>query len=116
MKLASFFETRTRDNGDKFVTCIDTTPEWLAAAIRDAHQGDMPSDWTYATILAVCEAIDDGSIDEDRIGEFADAHVDIYTKAIYQWAADMCMRAQALDDLNASLTKCDAAIAELRLP
>ena len=110
MKLASFFETRTRDNGDKFVTCIDTTPEWLAAAIRDAHQGDMPSDWIFETIKATCEAIDDGPFDADSIGEFADANLEIYTKALYQWAADMCGSStySAAEEQASEVGSCDA--------
>jgi hypothetical protein len=88
--LASNFETRTRASGQSYYTLKEGAPEWLHAAIRDAHQGDLPNDWIWATCLAACEAIDEKLLsEEDDAHEFADGQVEIYTKALYQWAADM---------------------------
>jgi hypothetical protein len=90
MNLARWFETRTRANGEAFVTIKDDAPEWLRGAVRDAHAGDLPSDWIYAECQAACEAIDEGTLsDEDDLHQHADDRVEIYTKALFAWAADM---------------------------
>lgn len=89
---AKHFETKTRDNGDRFTSLKDDRPEWLQDAVYAAHQGTMPNDWIYAECLATAEAFDAGELsDEDNVHEFADARVDVYTKALYQWATDMCL-------------------------
>lgn len=92
MKLGSFFETRKRDNGDEYSTLIDSRPEWLHNAVREAHSGDLPNDWIYLECRAACDAIDEGSLrDDDAMHEYADGRVDVYTQALYQWAADFCL-------------------------
>jgi hypothetical protein len=92
MRIASFFETHTRSNGEKFCTLTDSSPEWLQDGIRAAHSGDMPSDWIYAECRAACEAIDRGDLStEDEAYSYADGRVDVYTRDLYQWAADMCL-------------------------
>jgi hypothetical protein len=90
--IASYFDdTKTRDNGEYFVHLKDDAPEWLSDAVRDAHQGTLPNDWIYAECLAAVEAFDFGDFDEDYIHEHADGRVDVYTRELYQWAADMCL-------------------------
>lgn len=88
--LSKFFETKTRDSGESFVTLIDDAPEWLQDAIREAHQGDLPNDWVYEQCRAACEAVDDDTLNPESVYEHADSQVDIYTKSLFQWAADMC--------------------------
>lgn len=96
IKLAPFFTT---ENPRKVWILVDDAPEWLKDAVREAHQGDMPNDWIYSEIRDVCQAIDDGDLglddcgdpDHDKIHEYADGAVDIYTKGLYQWQADMCL-------------------------
>lgn len=89
---AKHFETKTRDNGERFTSLKDDRPEWLQDAVYAAHQGTMPNDWIYAECLAAIESFDaDELSDEDNVHEFADARVDVYTKALYQWATDMCL-------------------------
>jgi hypothetical protein len=101
MKLQSFWtkiEDSTRD------TLTDNRPDWLYEAVQAAHVSDLPNDWIYAECRAACDAIDDGSIAcEDDIHEHADSRVDVYTKDLYQWAADMCLSdtfAQAESDVE----------------
>lgn len=75
-----------------FVTLKDDRPEWLKDAIYAAHHdgGDLPNDWIYAECKAACDAIDDELlIDDNSVHEYADSRVDIYTKVLYRWAADM---------------------------
>jgi hypothetical protein len=90
--LASHFETKTRDSGESFVTLNDTAPDWLKEAIREAHNGTLPTDWIYSECRAAVEAFDEGSLsDEDDVHSHADGRVDVYTKDLYQWAADFCL-------------------------
>ncbi len=92
MKLASFFTKITANDGSERTICTDDAPEWLTEAIEDAHQGDLPNDWIYDECRAACEAIDEGSLtDDDSVHEHADCRVEIYTKPLFQWAADMCL-------------------------
>lgn len=88
--LSKFFETRTRDNGESFVTLVDDAPEWLEDAIREAHQSDLPNDWIYEECRAVCEAVDCDELSPESVHEHADSRVDIDTSSLFQWAADMC--------------------------
>lgn len=92
MKLGDFFKRDTRHDGTKFVTLADNRPDWLHDAVYEAHQSDLPNDWIYAECEAACDAIDDGSLtDEDSLHSHADCRVDVYTRDLYQWAADMCL-------------------------
>lgn len=92
MKIAQFFKVGTRDDGSRFVSLADDRPEWLYDAVYEAHQGDAPNDWIWSECSAVADAIDEGSISsEDDLHEFADGRVDIYTKDLFQWQADMCL-------------------------
>lgn len=92
MKIGQFFETKTRDDGTKFTTLADNRPDWLHDAVYEAHQSDLPNDWIYAECEAACDAIDDGVLaDDDSVHEYADRRVDVYTRELYRWAADMCL-------------------------
>jgi hypothetical protein len=94
---AVHFVTRIRQNGDKeeeqFITLVEDRPQWLQDAVRDAHQRTLPNDWIYEECRAAVEAFDAGDLrdDDDSVHEHADGRVEIYTKALYQWAADMCL-------------------------
>jgi hypothetical protein len=102
-KLASYFTTveRVTPNTRLQVWCLtDAAPQWLRDAVYAAHYDgkDLPNDWIYSEVRDVCLAIDDEQFDanEDyrqdhgQIHEYADAAVDIYTRGLYQWQADMC--------------------------
>jgi hypothetical protein len=91
MNIGQHFTSAQRDNGDRFVKTKDDCPEWLKDAIQEAHQGDLPNDWIYSVCDAACCAIDDDELtDEDSLHEWADGQVDIYTKDLATWYADMC--------------------------
>ena len=96
--LGSYFVTGKRDNGETFAKCTDDAPQWLRDAIMTAHDSDLPNDWVYAECRAACEAIDEGSLgaNDDDDGrddgrDHADGRVDVYTRALFMWAADMCL-------------------------
>lgn len=94
---ASHFETKTRADstqpGEHFTTLSESRPAWLQEAVREAHQGDLPVDWIYAECKAAVEAFDEGYFtdDEDTVHAHTDGRVDVYTQALYQWAADFCL-------------------------
>ena len=77
------FATKERDDGSTYVTLRDDRPQWLADAVHDAHDDEMPNDWRYATCADICEMIDDGT--EDAC-EIADALTDVYTGDLLEWA------------------------------
>ena len=89
---ASHFVTETREGNETYTTLADGRPDWLHDAVRDAHQGALPNDWIYSECNAAVEAFDAGDLaDEDAVNEYVDGRVDVYTKELYQWAADFCL-------------------------
>jgi hypothetical protein len=95
VKLGSFFVTGKRNDGTPFVSLKDERPEWLHDAVHAAHGSDMPNDWIYRECEAACDAIDEGRFNgrywQDNVSEHADGRVDVYTRKLYQWAADFCL-------------------------
>jgi|HubBroStandDraft_2_1064218.scaffolds.fasta_scaffold00990_12 hypothetical protein len=102
---ASHFITKTRNpvtwtgteaGGEPFTTLADDAPEWLRSAVREAHHGTLPTDWIYAECLAAAEMFDAGDLvdseeDDGDVHAYADSRVDVYTKTLYEWAADFCL-------------------------
>ena len=89
---SSFFVSAKRDNGDTFYTLSPNRPEWLQDAVYEAHHGTLPNDWIYEECYRACQSIDDQELaDEDSVFSYVDSRVDVYTKALYQWAADFCL-------------------------
>jgi hypothetical protein len=93
---ASNFVIRTRDDGVPYVTLAEDVPAWLRKTVRDAHLDTLPSDWVYAECKAAVEAFDEGTFagsddDDDCVHDHADSRVEVYTQALYQWAADHCL-------------------------
>lgn len=91
-KFGSFFQTITLADGSGRVTFTDEIPEWLKDACREAMRNDM-TDWLYETCESICDAFDRGDLttDCDSLNEFADNNVEVYTKALFQWATDHCL-------------------------
>ena len=85
------FDTRKRDNGETFVCFTDDAPEWLRDVVRDLHSNSFPSDWIYCAAKAAVEQIESEGYDSDNAHEWADGMVDIYTRDLYQFAADNCL-------------------------
>lgn len=87
----SYFETRKRDNGETYTTCKDDAPKWVRDAVYAAHDGMLPNDWVYAECAAAFEACESGELGGDNeIHPYADGRVDVYTSALYEWAAQFC--------------------------
>ena len=92
IKLGSFFVTGKRDNGETFRAPYRRAPQWLHDAVRDAHAGDFPNDWIYRECRPrATRSMRGVSRMTTPCHEYADSRVDIYTRDLYQWAADMCL-------------------------
>jgi hypothetical protein len=91
-KLRSHWVCAVRTNGEAYCHLADDAPQWLKDAVHEAHQTDLPNDWIYNECRAACDAIDDERLqDEDGMHGHCDGRVDVYTKVLYRWAADMCL-------------------------
>src|ERR1041385_3387200 len=93
-----YFVTRFRENeggqGDPYITLADNAPTWLKDAVHEAHGDILPNDWVFSTCADVWSRICEmpgPDTEDDWIHEFADSQVDIYTKDIYNWAAQFCL-------------------------
>lgn len=89
------FETRTRDNGERFVTLKDGSPDWMHDAVRDAHGGMLPDDTRYCMIERVADLLADS---EDWDDLELDGLVDDYTAALTRWLASHIERVRYCDD------------------
>lgn len=91
-KYSAFFKRDTRNDGEAFVTLTDDHPEWLKDAIYEAHRETFPNDWIYEECFRAVEAFDAGELtDTDDAMSYTDARVDVYTRDLFQWAADFCL-------------------------
>ena len=108
--MTNYFETRTRDNGETFVTRTDDAPDWLADAVRAAHDDEFPNDWRYVTCRAIFEAFEDGSSDPSEV---ADSLVDVYTADLFEWLAGDLGRSAYVDEaMTEGLTSPSSSIEE----
>jgi hypothetical protein len=88
-ELSKAFETKTRDNGDEFVSLKDGSPQWMTDAIHKVHGDKMPDDHIYlfcemaASAMADCEREDEDSLRE-AIEEIEPL---IYTHQQMEWFA-----------------------------
>lgn len=103
--IGKWFETAKRADGQHkgeadatYVRVAEGAPAWVLDAVRKAHQGALPCDWVFDECRAAAEAIDNCEVDEEVGGntgewitEHADVRVDVYTKVLFQWAADFCL-------------------------
>lgn len=83
---AQHFETRTRSNGDHYVTSADNAPEWVLVLIYGAHGDFLPEDWRYEKIRDALEAIADHDGEPmDAEFDFRDGAVDAYSFDRLRW-------------------------------
>lgn len=103
VEMASWFESRTRANGDKFLTLRDGHPEWMKQVCFEAHDSPtvgtiMPDDYRYEMINECLDIIAECT-NED---ELEDAKWDRlpapdYTHDLLQWLASHNARADFCD-------------------
>lgn len=78
-----WFETGTRDNGEKFVKTKDGRPDWLENLIFTAHDDMLPDDYRYKFIEDALQYISDQ--DEDADLERPEIEADTYTSELTKW-------------------------------
>lgn len=89
--LATYFVSKTRDNGTEFVYLSEEAPQTLRDAVKEAHEDVLPNDWVYGTFADLlqkiseynCETVDE--IDDEYRHEIVDGCVDIYTHDLTAW-------------------------------
>jgi hypothetical protein len=101
-ELASYFETRTRNNGDTFLTLRDGHPDWMHTICRAAHESPtigtiMPDDIRYEMINECLDAIaqcNDQDALDDRKYELSAPD---YNSDLIQWFSSHNCRASFCD-------------------
>lgn len=100
IKLAPFFEYVNGPDNDEDSRIVvlkeePYAPKWLKEALYACHADKLPDNWVYATCYAVACALDERDAKDStdswvasELHNFVDSQVDIYTHAIFQWAAD----------------------------
>ena len=78
-----WFETGTRDSGEKFVKTKDGRPDWLKNLIFTAHDGMLPDDHRYKFIEDALQYISDQ--DEDAHLDCPEIEADSYTSDLTAW-------------------------------
>lgn len=99
-EFAQAFETRTRDNGDKFTCLKEHSPEWMTDVIRAAHGDMLPDDYKYRMISEIADSLIENNPDDwdESRHEIVDGLVDVYNMDRLRWlASDLC-RASYCDD------------------
>jgi hypothetical protein len=95
-----WFETDTRDNGEKFVKTKDGRPDWLKTLIFTAHGDMMPDDYRYKFIEDALQYISDQDEDEDM--DFPEIKADSYTSELTKWLHSrndrVCYLTEALEE------------------
>lgn len=101
--MKSFLVTTTATDGQRLVTFHDDAPDWVRAAVREAHDGEWPNNWRFEVCAQMLEALAehlgdspwrsaDNAVAEfeesDAYTELIDGMVDTGHKALAQWLAD----------------------------
>lgn len=76
-----WFESGTRDSGEKFVKTKYGRPDWLGNLIFAAHGDMMPDDYRYKFIEEALDLIANQDIDLDC----PEIEADIYTSDLTKW-------------------------------
>lgn len=104
--LRAAFTQDKRDDGSTFWCLteqarqtVDDLTEWL----RDLHDGELPNDWRYETIVNICEALmDEDDLSNADPGELsvgiANNLTDIYNHSLFQWYADIPSRVEYIEE------------------
>jgi|TARA_R100000482_G_scaffold113919_1_gene56657 hypothetical protein len=104
--LRAAFTQDKRDDGTTFWTYTDQarqSADDLATWIGELHDGELPNDWRYETIVDICDTLmDEGDLSNADPGELsvgiANNLTDIYNQSLCQWYADNASRVAYIDD------------------
>jgi hypothetical protein len=112
-----FYKAFTRDNPRKVWTLVDSAPEWMRAAMHDAHfDGRLADDWIYEHARMIVDALSEReSVDVDEQHAICDGLVDIYTSALCSWLGDNARNAALVDEAQSEGLVAPDATLEQRL-
>lgn len=83
MKYSNYFETKKRQNGDKFFCLKENSPQKLKDLIKDIHFNHfydcLPNDWIYETIYNAFEELELNTIENINI------ETDVYFSDLCDW-------------------------------
>ena len=104
--LRAAFTQDKRDDGSTFWTYTDQarqSADDLATWIGELHDGELPNDWRYETIVNICEALmDEDDLSNADPGELsvgiANNLTDIYNHSLFQWYADIPSRVEYIEE------------------
>ena len=104
--LRAAFTQDKRDDGSTFWTYTEQarqSADDLATWIGELHDGELPNDWRYETIVDICNALmDEGDLSNADPGELsvsiANNLTDIYNHSLFQWYADIPSRVEYIEE------------------
>lgn len=96
-RMSSRFTRRTRPDGGQYTILTDAADEWMRDVIREAHGSMLPDDWRYDAIASAVEFIADNDDYDDRLDEWADGYVDVYTAGLIEWVGSNLARPGYVD-------------------
>ena len=120
-QLADAFTTSTRASGEEYHKLRDDAPEWTKAVPKNAHDavdGRLPCDWLYRLAANAADwaaGFGEAEAARDAVCEFADDSTDVYTNALYLWAASPANRAlcdRAAEEFGGGPATIDTAAVE----
>lgn len=106
--LLHYFTQSSRADGTSFIHLTDDRPQWLADAVRDAHDDEAPNDWRYHICRQLVDAltgyyapdvseIEQGDVQVNIADAISDAE-STFTHDVLTWAAGNTGRPGYYDD------------------
>jgi hypothetical protein len=101
-ELCGYLETRTRDNGDKFICLQGNAPDWAQDVCREAHDSPtvglfMPDDYRYELISECLKKIAECESDSELEETPYNVETPTYTYDLLQWLASHVYRPSFVD-------------------
>jgi len=101
-EFSGYFETRIRDNGDKFICLQDNAPDWAQDVCREAHDSPiaglfMPDDYRYELINICLEKIAECDSEDELNDAPYNIEAPVYTYDLLQWLASDIHRPSFVD-------------------
>lgn len=87
------FQTKTRDEGQSFVSLKDDHPEWMQDLCREAHGDMLPDDNRYEMIQEALQAIADSDEDADLSDVMHEIEADFRNADLLAWVSSSLSRA-----------------------
>ncbi len=102
-EMASWFESRTRANGDKFLALKDGYPEWMKQVCFEAHDSPtvgtiMPDDYRYEMINECLDIIADCTNEDDlEEARWNRLEAPSYNHELFKWLSSYIGRVEFCD-------------------